>query len=104
MRVSDWSGSDGKREGGGAGMTYGLGTRSYNRSTEARQNKRAVKETTKRYLDGELVFPALTVLTCTCRSFEFPHDPERHKELLSDYDWRTPEERRGQKIFEERIR
>ena len=85
-------------------MTYGLGTRSYNRSTEARENKRQVKETTAKYLAGEIVFKPVVMLVCTCRSFRFPHDPGRHKELFSDYDWRTPEKRRGKKIYEERIR
>jgi hypothetical protein len=85
-------------------MTYGLGTRSYNRSAEARQNKQAVREATRKYLDGKLVFRALEILTCACRSFELPHNPERHKELLSDHDWRSPKDRQGQKIFKERIR
>jgi hypothetical protein len=85
-------------------MTYGTGTRSYNRSTEARQNKRQVKETTEKYLRGELKFPVVEIRVCSCRSFRFPHDPSEHKKLLSDFDWRTPEERQEMEIFEERIR
>jgi hypothetical protein len=33
------------------------------------------------------------LLVCTCRSFRFPHHPDRHKELSSEHDWRTPSER-----------
>lgn len=38
------------------------------------------------------------ILVCTCRSFEFAHNPERHNELLADYDWRTWQERKNQRI------
>jgi len=73
-------------------MVYGLGTRSYNRSREARLNKEAVVEATKKYLETqqpEIMLP----FPCTCRSFRDPHDPARHSELRSDYDWRTWKER-----------
>jgi len=83
---------------------YGLGTRSYNRSGEARQNKQAQKETTEKYLRGELKFGEVAILVCTCRSFRFPHDPSAHNQLLADYDWSLPEERRSREIFKERIR
>lgn len=86
-------------------MTYGLGTRSYNRSTEARQNKLARKKFNEKYERGEVVFTSVEIRVCACRSFRFAHDPERHKELPGgDLDWRTPEERANQHVYEERIR
>lgn len=75
-------------------MTYGLGTRSYNRSTEARENRRQQREATARYLESprqELTAPLL----CRCLSWEFPHEIEVHRQLNSDYDWPTPEARKA---------
>ena len=46
-------------------------------------------------------------LVCTCRSFRFPHSPERHKDLrYGDLDWRTWEERKdfGGEVFPPRSR
>lgn len=84
---------------------YGLGTRSYNRSTERRENKRLQAEATAKYLRGEMqVGSCETPLMCGCRSFNLPHPPARHSELLSDYDWRTEAERRGMKIFREVVK
>jgi len=37
--------------------------------------------------------PLLMPLTCTCRSFRYPHELSEHKKLRSDYDWRSWEER-----------
>ncbi len=71
---------------------YGTGTRSYNRSTEARQNKIAQKAATEAWLNA----PKKTVLVgpiCTCRSFNLPHELKRHKELKTDFDWRLESER-----------
>lgn len=76
-------------------MVYGIGTRSYNRSTEHRDNKKAQAETTSKYLAGELKIDGTLPLVCTCRSFHYPHDPKAHRQLRSDFDWRTPEERKG---------
>lgn len=73
---------------------YGLGTRSYNRSTEARQMKRECAEARKKVESGEIQIPAATVgPMCTCISFRFAHLPEDHKKLKSDMDWRTYEQR-----------
>lgn len=72
---------------------YGLGTRSCNRSTEARQNKRATKEATECYLAG----PRTEIIVgpiCNCISFNLPHELSRHAELKSESDWRTESERR----------
>lgn len=74
-------------------MVYGIGTRSYNRSTEHREMKRQQAEATAKFLAkprAEVIAP----LVCHCRSFEFPHGLEKHRELRSDWDWRTPGERR----------
>ncbi len=71
---------------------YGLGTRSYNRSTEARQNKKAQKEATVKYLKQprrEVVVGPI----CKCLSFNLPHGLERHKELRSEHDWSRQESR-----------
>lgn len=71
---------------------YGLGTRSYNRSTEARLNKIARKEATEAYLKQPkreyIVGPI-----CGCRSFDRPHELDRHRELKSEFDWRLESER-----------
>ncbi len=74
-------------------MTYGLGTRSYNRSTEARQNKLAQKEATAKYLEQPRREIEVGPI-CTCRSFNLPHELNRHAELASDRDWRLESERR----------
>jgi hypothetical protein len=65
---------------------YGLGTRSYNRSTEARANKLARKEATEKYLAS----PRKEVIVgpmCNCQSFDLPHELIRHRELSSEHDW-----------------
>jgi hypothetical protein len=86
-------------------MTYGWQTKSWRNSTEKKQVDRERKEFTARYLAGDIKFEKDRVpLICYCRSFELGHLPARHQELLSDFDWRLPEERQGQVIFEERIR
>ena len=74
---------------------YGLGSRSYNRSSEARENRKAQKEATERYRRGEMSLGNLTVgPICSCRSFELPHEISRHRELRSENDWRRESERR----------
>ena len=65
---------------------YGLGTRSYNRSTE----KRAMDQERKRVTLAYEVEPKHGVIIgpiCNCRSFRLPHELSRHKELRSEHDW-----------------
>lgn len=81
-------------------MTYGTGTRSYNRSPEKRQMDRERRETTKRHEAQPAMQVEIRWSMCNCRSFRLPHGPEEHKKLLSDFDWRMPSERRGQEIYE----
>ena len=81
-------------------MTYGIGTHSFNNSTENRQMKRECAECTKQYEAGEIVFPKVVLEPiCTCRSFRFAHSPSDHHKsfsyrlpLRSHYDWRSWEE------------
>ena len=72
--------------------SYGVGTRSYNRSAEKRELDRQRAEATKRYLEAPR--PEVIIQRCNCRSFNLPHDISRHKELRSEMDWRTEAERR----------
>jgi len=64
-------------------MTYGLGTRSYNRSTEARQNKKAVKEFTEKLKLGEVKveFTDIVTVLCTCPQRPWPHELSVHRLL-----------------------
>ena len=73
-------------------MTYGLGTRSYNRSSEARQNKLAQRDATERYL-REPKPEVILGPRCNCRSFRAAHDISAHGSLQSDFDWTPWEER-----------
>jgi hypothetical protein len=88
-------------------MSYGFMTHSYLNSTEHRQMKRERQEFTEKYLRGEIKFEPVTILLCHCRSFKFSHDVSEHRsgprKLLSDHDWRTPEERGNMQIFDERV-
>ena len=73
---------------------YGTGTRSYNRSTEARENKRQQREVTKKYLAGELKLGNTVVgPICRCRSFRLPHELKAHDRLIDHLDWRPWQER-----------
>jgi hypothetical protein len=72
---------------------YGYDTHSWRNSTEKRQIDKERQELTRKYEAGEIVFREQQILTCRCRSFKFAHDPIRHRELASEFDWRTPEER-----------
>lgn len=84
---------------------YGWKTKSWNNSTEKRQTAQECHEVTARYLGGELRFNGSMPLICHCRSFEVGHAPERHKELPGgDLDWRTESERRGMRMFQERVK
>lgn len=64
-------------------MVYGTGTRSYNRSTEHRENKRQQAEATAAYLAQKHDPVEIRWSMCTCRSFSMPHSPDRHKELMA---------------------
>lgn len=77
-------------------MTYGLGTRSFNRSTENRQMKKERAEFTAKYEAGEITFKPVDLkefMVCTCRSFQYPHTRDAHAKLKSDHDWRPFEVR-----------
>ncbi len=82
---------------------YGLGTRSYNRSPEKTEMDRQRAELNARYAGGEIKFDGKVPLICYCRSFQFGHSPDRHKELLSDHDWRTWQQRANMRVYEPRI-
>ncbi len=85
-------------------MVYGIGTRSYNRSTERRENKHAQAEATAAYLNSprEVVTLGPEWMVCRCRSFDNPHGIQKHNELRES-DWRTESERRT-RFFQERVR
>jgi hypothetical protein len=76
---------------------YGVGTKSYNSSAEKREMDRQREETTARYHAGQMQIQdcSKAFLLCYCRSFHHGHSPELHRQLRSDYDWRSPEERRS---------
>lgn len=87
-------------------MGYGWQTKSWRNSTEKRSVDKERAEETARYLAERAVSKPRDILlyVCTCRSFHFPHDPERHKELpKGDLDWRTPEERQHLRVYQPRI-
>jgi hypothetical protein len=86
-------------------MTYGTGTRSYNRSAEAREMKRQQKQATLQYEEAKArgeVKAGNVPLLCTCASWDYPHELSAHKQLRAEYDWPTPEERirRQQNVHE----
>jgi len=84
---------------------YGLGTKSYNSSSERREIDRQRAEITAKYHAGDLKFPVVLVgPVCACRSFDLPHDISKHRDLAADWDWRTPSERRGIQRQQEPIR
>lgn len=78
-------------------MVYGLGTRSYNRSAEHRENKKQVAAATAAWLAKPHDQVEIRWSMCTCRSFRLPHDPKDHSEgqlrLRRDTDWRTWQQR-----------
>jgi hypothetical protein len=84
---------------------YGVGTKSYNSSAEKRELDRQRAAATKAYEANPRPEHEIRWSMCHCRSFRFPHDPELHRKLKSDKDWRTWEERQtGPEFFEEPIR
>jgi len=52
---------------------YGTGTRSYNRSTEAREMKKQRAEATRRFEQQPLGPPILLPIACACNRYPFPH-------------------------------
>lgn len=80
-------------------MTYGIGTHSFLNSTEHRQMKKERAKVTKKFESQprkEVVLPLL----CFCRSFRFSHELSAHRQLISDRDWRLPEERSSTEYWE----
>jgi hypothetical protein len=72
--------------------SYGVGTKSYNRSGELRELKRQQAEATERYLANSHE-PILLPLTCACLSYRFPHWPLAHSTLTHQGDWTPWQER-----------
>lgn len=70
-------------------MTYGLGTRSYNRSAEKRQMDRERKAFTEKFEHKEIIVGPI----CNCLSFCLPHELKRHRELDAPHDWSLEHER-----------
>src|SRR4051812_2655097 len=77
--------------------SYGVGTRSYNKSSEKREMDRQREEVTAKYQAGNLAVKdcSSAFLLCRCRSFEFPHELRKHRELKNESDWRRPDQRRS---------
>ena len=82
-------------------MTYGTGTRSYNRSAEKREMDRQRAEATAQFIPKP---DSVLILLCHCRSFQYSHNLSAHKRLLSDHDWRAWDKRQDLEIFEDEIR
>jgi hypothetical protein len=68
---------------------YGLGTRSYNRSTEARENKRQQREATEKFLAApraqKLLGPEW--LVCRCDGRPQPHAAHTMREIDNFTPW-----------------
>lgn len=78
---------------------YGTGTRSYNNSTEARENKRQQKEATERHLEKprtEILLDA-NWLMCSCDGRPHKHQAHQMRELINYRPWYRYEymEKRG---------
>lgn len=77
-------------------MTYGFGTRSYNNSTEARENKRQQKEATDKFLakpHREIVLDR-TWLMCHCDGWPWPHPAHHMREIEQYRPWRRWSDRK----------
>lgn len=73
----------------GGERMYGMGTRSYNRSTEARQNRLAQAEATEKYLAGprrEIVLGP-EWLGCRCDGRPQGHAAHDMREVLNFRPW-----------------
>jgi hypothetical protein len=72
-------------------MVYGTGTRSYNRSTEARTMKKQRAEATKREEERIRAGRFETIIVgpiCACPAFHFPHESLAHLQLLNGPEFR----------------
>lgn len=84
-------------------MVYGWNTKSWLNSTENRQTKRERADFTAKYEAGEVTLKKTDpkdFMTCTCRSFRYPHTLNAHAKLKSDHDWRPFEVRERQESSE----
>ena len=97
LSLSNLSEAEKNERAAAAVTSYGVGTKSYNSSTEKREMDRQRAETTAKYHAGEMAIQdcSKAFLLCYCRSFENGHSPDLHRQLRSDMDWRSPEERRS---------
>jgi hypothetical protein len=68
---------------------YGSGTRSYNRSAEARENKRLQREATERYEAGRRNAIALDTswLMCSCCALPHKHPAHPYREIIRFAAW-----------------
>lgn len=68
--------------------SYGVGSRSYNRTAEKREMDRQRNTTTAKYVPVPDSIPV--PIMCHCRSFRYEHSPSAHRRRLkSDLDWRS---------------
>jgi hypothetical protein len=97
FNLSNPSEAENNERAAAAVTSYGVGTRSYNKSSEKREMDRQREEVTAKYQAGNLAIKdcSSAFLLCRCRSFHNAHSPDMHDLLRSDYDWRSPEERRS---------
>ena|SRR5208282_1124762 len=70
----------------GAVTSYGVGTRSYGKSGEAKESKRQMAETTERYKASNPAFESTPIPPmCTCPQRAHPHELSVHATLASDW-------------------
>jgi hypothetical protein len=97
LNLSNPSEAENNARAAAAVTSYGVGTRSYNKSSEKREMDRQREEVTAKYQAGQFQMHdcSSAFLLCRCRSFHNAHSPDLHSQLRADYDWRSPEERRS---------
>lgn len=68
---------------------YGSNTRSYNRSTEARENKKRVREATEKYLQSQHKPKQLdsSWLMCECDGRPHKHPAHPMREVINFTPW-----------------
>jgi hypothetical protein len=89
-----------------AATSYGVGTKSYNASSEKKELDRQKKAVTEKYLAAprfEVILDA-SWFVCHCRAFADPHGIEKHRELRAEWDWRPESDRRGLQYRVEGVR
>lgn len=71
-------------------MTYGIGTRSYNRSREAREARKASESNLRRIAREGFVPPpeykrveVIVGPMCECAAFPYPHEAQQHISCLT---------------------